>query len=346
VQQTTNCNPLNTCNELLTIEQSLQPQEVQMYIQEAVRLGDFPLSPSGPGQFKLQSGSQNESRIGISNYNSKKDHHPDYQITPCETEMTQHLDMDEKNNALQQSSHRNFNHSSRYRKQLPDNAVATNLGQKYQSIVKKQPFNNNILSQLDTKRSYHVNNASVCLTEEIPLKSTINPVNLADKDWTDPYKLNKLLTQQKKNQYMANQIFGNECTCNCNSHLPQSQNHCLLSSFQSFQPQTMGSINHKSFQVCPSESKIGNLFQELATIEKKLLSNAQRQNRQARRNRKAGRNQGQSMHSGPQQFSGHPPANQYQHGVLISSIPHTGTTTKISSHKNTQMDDGPEQNEP
>ena len=88
------------------------------------------------------------------------------------------------------------------------------LGPKYLSIVKKQPINNNIISQLDTKRSYHVNNVSVCLTEEIPHQSMINPVNLADKDWTDPYKLNKLLQQQKKNNYMANQIFGIQCTCN------------------------------------------------------------------------------------------------------------------------------------
>lgn len=28
--------------------------------------------------------------------------------------------------------------------------------------------------------------------------STINPVNLVDKEWTDPYKLNKLMRMQEK----------------------------------------------------------------------------------------------------------------------------------------------------
>ena len=68
--------------------------------------------------------------------------YPDYQITPCETEITHHYDMDEhKTNVLQQSSHRGtVKHSSRYRKQgqvNQQNAVATNLGEKYLSIVKK-----------------------------------------------------------------------------------------------------------------------------------------------------------------------------------------------------------------
>ena len=110
--------------------------------------------------------------------------------------------------------------------------MAPNLGEKYLSIVKKQPHHNNqISSQLDTKRSYHVNNVSVCLTEEIPHQSTINPVNLADKDWTDPYKLNKLVTQQRKNHYMANQIFGNVCAC-CN--LQAATNSLLINSCGSF----------------------------------------------------------------------------------------------------------------
>lgn len=133
------------------------------------------------------------------------------QITPCETEITQHYDMDEhRNNFLPQSTHRK-NKTTTASMQLSkpsqgiEQAVAPNLGEKYLSIVKKQPHHNNqISSQLDTKRSYHVNNVSVCLTEEIPHQSKINPVNLADKDWTDPYKLNKLLTLQKKGHYMAN----------------------------------------------------------------------------------------------------------------------------------------------
>jgi hypothetical protein len=44
-----------------------------------------------------------------------------------------------------------------------------------------------------------VNDTSVCLTEENHHVNRVNPVNLADKDWTDTYKLSKLLTQQKKN---------------------------------------------------------------------------------------------------------------------------------------------------
>ena len=51
------------------------------------------------------------------------------------------------------------------------------------------------------------------LTEENTHVSEVNPVTLVDKDWTDPYKLKKLLKQQRKNQYMTNQIFGNQCNC-------------------------------------------------------------------------------------------------------------------------------------
>lgn len=36
-------------------------------------------------------------------------------------------------------------------------------------------------------------NLSVCLTEEAPHVSSVNPVKLTDKEWTDPYKLRKLL---------------------------------------------------------------------------------------------------------------------------------------------------------
>lgn len=40
--------------------------------------------------------------------------------------------------------------------------------------------------------SLNINN-SFCITEENRHVNLINPVNLADKDWTDPYKLNKIL---------------------------------------------------------------------------------------------------------------------------------------------------------
>jgi hypothetical protein len=55
---------------------------------------------------------------------------------------------------------------------------------------------------------------SVCVTEENNHVNQINPVALADKDWTDDYKLKKLLQQQQKNQYQSYQIFGNQCNCN------------------------------------------------------------------------------------------------------------------------------------
>ena len=192
---------------MITIDPSIQPQDLYVNDSESIE------NMRATAEYQLK-----KSPTNTNNHNKPfVNDYPEYQITPCETEITQHYDMDEhKNNALPQSSQRNINHSSRYRKPQAhqEDAVATNLGQKYLSIVKKQPYNNNIIAQLDTKRSYHVNNVSVCLTEEIPHQSTINPVNLADKDWTDPYKLTKLLTQQKKNHYMANQIFGNQCTCN------------------------------------------------------------------------------------------------------------------------------------
>jgi hypothetical protein len=69
----------------------------------------------------------------------------------------------------------------------------------HQTIIKKQPV--------------AINDISVCLTEENNHVNRVNPVNLADKDWTDSYKLDKLLTQQKGNQYLASQIFEGQCNC-------------------------------------------------------------------------------------------------------------------------------------
>ena len=54
---------------------------------------------------------------------------------------------------------------------------------------------------------------SVCVTEEGHHVNLVNPVNLADKDWTDDYKFRKLMAQQKKNHYLATQIFENQCNC-------------------------------------------------------------------------------------------------------------------------------------
>ena len=65
------------------------------------------------------------------------------------------------------------------------------VGHKYETKTKKQPI---MKDNIDTKRSLHINNVSVCLTEENPHVNLVNPVTLADKDWTDEYKLNKLMT--------------------------------------------------------------------------------------------------------------------------------------------------------
>lgn len=56
--------------------------------------------------------------------------------------------------------------------------------------IRKLPVNK---EESDTKRSYHINNISACDTEENNHINEINPVTLADKDWTDEYKLYKLL---------------------------------------------------------------------------------------------------------------------------------------------------------
>ena len=79
--------------------------------------------------------------------------------------------------------------------------------------MKKQPFNKDAIAQLDTKRSFHVNNVSICQTEENDYVNVVNPVQLADTLWTDEYKLNKLMKEQKKNQYLSNQIFHQQCNC-------------------------------------------------------------------------------------------------------------------------------------
>ena len=65
----------------------------------------------------------------------------------------------------------------------------------YETKIKKQPFNKDAIAQLDTKRSFHINNVSVCLTEENNHVNVVNPVALADTLWTDEYKLNKLMKE-------------------------------------------------------------------------------------------------------------------------------------------------------
>ena len=66
--------------------------------------------------------------------------------------------------------------------QCANSPAPNHVGEKYLTVVKKRP---NIME--------HDIDISLCLTEEIQHINEVNPVNLADKDWTDPYKLNKLL---------------------------------------------------------------------------------------------------------------------------------------------------------
>lgn len=83
-------------------------------------------------------------------------------------------------------------------------SLGPSLPQKYTTIEKKQPIN-----EINSKSSFHVNDISVCPTEEDKRVNLINPIALADKDWFDDYKLMKLLKEQQKNMYLSTQIFGN-----------------------------------------------------------------------------------------------------------------------------------------
>jgi hypothetical protein len=74
---------------------------------------------------------------------------------------------------------------------MPCLALAQKVAKNYETMTKKQPFYRNTN---DTKRSIHINNVSVCLTEENNHVNKVNPMSLADKDWSDEYKLNKLMT--------------------------------------------------------------------------------------------------------------------------------------------------------
>lgn len=86
-------------------------------------------------------------------------------------------------------------------------------------MIKKRPVNTVARRSKDQadrigsagyrSQSQSPNETSICLTEENRHVCMINPMNLADKDWTDPYKLNKLLTQQKTID--ADQIFSTQC---------------------------------------------------------------------------------------------------------------------------------------
>lgn len=94
------------------------------------------------------------------------------------------------------------------------NKSPTQTFNKYITIEKKNPINKQTILELNTKRSFHINDISACPTEEDHRINTVNPIALADKDWTDEYKLMKLLKQQQKNMYQSAQIFGNNCNCN------------------------------------------------------------------------------------------------------------------------------------
>lgn len=73
-----------------------------------------------------------------------------------------------------------------------------------------------------SRRYQSATNASICLTEEAPIHvSAMNPVNLADKDWTDPYVLKKLLRLQRQALGKADQVFNKFCDCNHVGKCPQ-----------------------------------------------------------------------------------------------------------------------------
>lgn len=74
----------------------------------------------------------------------------------------------------------------------PGAPLAQKVTNQYETKIKKQPFNKDTI---DTKRSFHINNVSVCLTEENNHVNVVNPVTLADTLWTDEYKLNKLMKE-------------------------------------------------------------------------------------------------------------------------------------------------------
>lgn len=83
-------------------------------------------------------------------------------------------------------------------------SIGVGLVGKYQTICKKRPVN--LVLPVKSKKekideahfnsqlSKSQNEPSVCLTEENRHVCMINPMKIADKEWTDPYKLNKLLT--------------------------------------------------------------------------------------------------------------------------------------------------------
>ena len=83
-------------------------------------------------------------------------------------------------------------------------SIGVGLVGKYQTICKKRPVNlvfplksrkeKRDEAQFNSQLSKSQNEPSVCLTEENRHVCMINPMKIADKEWTDPYKLNKLLT--------------------------------------------------------------------------------------------------------------------------------------------------------
>ena len=80
----------------------------------------------------------------------------------------------------------------------------TNSTDKYVTMIKKIPRG-------DKPQSMSQNEASVCVTEVDHHVNKVNPMQLADKTWMDPYKLDKLIKQQQKNFH--HNLFGMNCDC-------------------------------------------------------------------------------------------------------------------------------------
>ena len=86
------------------------------------------------------------------------------------------------------------------------------FNQKYRTVAKKKPISSIVSKQklIQSQQLFYVQrpddafnkssrsiDLSVCQTEETPIISnSVNPVKLADRDWSHPYKLSKLLKTQ------------------------------------------------------------------------------------------------------------------------------------------------------
>ena len=123
-------------------------------------------------------------------------------------------------------------------KKRPINAIARKTGGTHEGKANDHQHQMN----------QHLHDTSVCLTEENRHVCTVNPVNLADKDWTDPYKLNKLLTQQRACD--INELFPTQCP--------------------------MLETSEQQIDYCPVYAKIDCLFADLSRMSQKKMKSTLR----------------------------------------------------------------------